>query len=265
MKLLFLGDIVGRPGREALEKHLRRFRDFHEIDFVIANGENAAAGAGITSSIARKIKDLGVDAITLGDHVWDQAGFSQEIDQLEWVCRPANLPKVCPGKPYTVIESNGIRLGVFTVLGRVFMKIAADSPLEAAEAILEEHGDEADIWIAEIHAEATSEKVAMGYLLDGRVALVVGTHTHIPTADASLLPNGTAYLTDAGMTGPYRSILGREIQPILERMRDGMPKKFPVASEVVKICGCLVTLGESLRPTSIEPIKIPAESTPAGK
>ena len=255
-KILFIGDIVGKPGRQILKQQLPALIRKHQIDFVVANGENAAAGAGISKKIAHEIRDAGVDGITLGDHVWDQIGFAEEIDDIEFICRPANLPSLSPGKHYLILEKKGFRLAVITLLGQVFMKINASSMMETIDDLLPQLKQEADAVMVEIHAEATSEKVAMGFYLDGKVGLVVGTHTHIPTADTSLLPMGTAYQTDAGMTGPYHSVLGREIQPIIDRMRDGMPRRFPVAKDNVLLCGCLVELKDDGLARNIEIIKV---------
>lgn len=242
MKILFLGDIVGKPGREAVLKGLARLREEHQVDWVVANAENSAGGSGLTAAIARELVEAGVDGITLGDHVWDQRGFADDIGSLERVCRPANLPPECPGRRILVLEKAGVRLAVFTLLGRHFMKIQADCPFRAADSIFRELDGGYDLALVEIHAETTSEKVAMGWYLDGRATLVVGTHTHIPTADACVLPRGTAYQTDAGMTGPYESVLGREIQPILAKLMDGLPRQWPVATGDVRICGTLVTV-----------------------
>ena len=255
-KILFIGDIVGKPGRQILKSHLSAYVRKHSIDFVIANGENAASGAGISKSLAQEIHSAGVDIITLGDHVWDQKGFNLEIDDLPNLCRPANLPEICPGKDLVIFEKDGFKLGVLTLLGHTFMKISASSMMQKIDDLLPELKAQCDAIVVEIHAEATSEKIAMGFYLDGKVSLVVGTHTHIPTADASILPMGTAYQTDAGMTGPYHSILGREIEPVIERMRDGMPRRFPVASDNVMLCGCMVTLKDDGLAQKIEMVKI---------
>ncbi|MEQ9825355.1 MAG: TIGR00282 family metallophosphoesterase [Puniceicoccaceae bacterium] len=241
-KILFIGDIVGKPGRQILKSQLPNLIRRHSIDFVIANGENAASGAGISKKLAHEIHQCGVDGITLGDHVWDQIGFADEIEDIPFLCRPANLSPRSSGRPYLILEKEGFRLAVITLMGQVFMKIQASSPMDTIDALLPELREQADAIFVEVHAEATSEKVAMGFYLDGKVSAVVGTHTHIPTADAALLPLGTAYQTDAGMTGPYHSVLGREIQPILDRMRDGLPRRFPVAKDNVQLCGCLVEL-----------------------
>ncbi|WP_414662066.1 TIGR00282 family metallophosphoesterase [Horticoccus sp. 23ND18S-11] len=245
LKLLFIGDIVGRPGRDILADRLPRIRTERSIDFVIANGENAAAGAGITGSIAKSILESGVDAITLGDHVWDQRGWENEIGQMERVCRPANLPKSCPGWDHLIIEARGFRVAVFTVLGRTFMNVKAECPFLAADRMIEQLRAQADAIIVEIHAEATSEKQALGWHLDGRVTAVLGTHTHVPTADAAVLPKGTAFICDVGMTGPYASVLGREVAPVVERFIDGMPRRFDVATGDVRLSGALIEISAS--------------------
>lgn len=246
LKLLFIGDIVGRPGREVVADRLPRVRSEHAVDFVIANGENAAAGAGITGTIAKSILESGVDAITLGDHVWDQRGWENEISQIERVCRPANLPQSCPGWDHLVIENRGFRVAVFTVLGRSFMNMKADCPFQTADRMIEQLRPQADAIIVEIHAEATSEKQAMGWHLDGRVTAVLGTHTHVPTADATVLPKGTAFMCDVGMTGPYASVLGREVKPVVQRFIDGMPRRFDVATEDVRLSGALIEIDASM-------------------
>lgn len=240
MRILFLGDIVGKPGREFVKAQVHVLREELKLDFVVANGENSAAGSGISGAIAGEILDSGVNGITLGDHVWDQRGFVDEIVTLRSVCRPANLPPENPGRTFLILENNGFKLGVFTVLGRTFMKTQADCPFRTADKLVEELQPKCDAIIAEIHAETTSEKVAFGWYMDGRASLVVGTHTHIPTGDATILPRGTAYHTDAGMSGPYESILGREIQPILLKFLDGLPRRWPVAENDVRLCGTLV-------------------------
>lgn len=246
LKLFFIGDIVGRPGREIVNERLKKLRAEHAIDFVIANGENAAAGNGITGTIARSLLEMGVDAITLGDHVWDQRGWESEITQIERVCRPANLPASNPGWDHLIVEARGFRLGVFTVLGRHFMGLKADCPFLCADRMIEQLRAQCDAIIVEIHAEATSEKQALGWYLDGRVTAVVGTHTHVPTADAAVLPKGTAFICDLGMTGPYASVLGRQIEPVVGKFVDGLPRRFEVATEDVRLSGALIEIGASM-------------------
>jgi metallophosphoesterase (TIGR00282 family) len=246
-KLLFIGDVVGQPGRQILAGRLSALRTEWGLDFVVANAENAAHGAGITSGMAKDILTRGVDAITLGDHVWDQRGFEAEIGGIDRICRPANLPSACPGRDRLIVEAGGFRLGVFTVLGRQFMGPKVDCPFLTADRLLAEMKGQADAVLVEIHAEATSEKIALGWYLDGRALVVVGTHTHVPTADACVLPQGTAYLTDAGMTGPYASVLGREVAPVIGRFLDGMPRKFGVAGGDVRISGALIEFDPAAR------------------
>lgn len=249
MKLLFIGDIVGRPGRDIVVSKLAGLKAGLGLDFVVANAENSAAGAGITGSIARTLLEAGVDAITLGDHVWDQKGWEAEIVGLERVCRPANLPKSCPGRTHVIIEKNGFRLAVFTVLGRNFIGMKGDCPFLEAQSELQRtvQAGLADAAMIEIHAEATSEKQAMGWHFDGKALAVLGTHTHVPTADARVLPEGTAFMCDVGMTGPYESVLGREIKPVIGRFLDGMPRRFGVAEGDVRLSGALVEFDQATK------------------
>ncbi len=238
-RILFLGDIVGRAGRQAVRQHLPAIREAERLDLVVANGENAAGGAGITREIAEELHGSGVDGITLGDHCWDQRGFDKDIGSLPYVCRPFNLFAGSPGLRHLVLETEGLRLGVVTVLGQVLMKIQSDAGFPMISNYLDEHREACDTWLVETHAETTSEKVAMGWYLDGRVATVIGTHTHIPTADARILPRGTGFICDAGMSGPYDSVLGRDIAPIVRRFIDGMPRRFTVAGANVQLRGVI--------------------------
>jgi metallophosphoesterase (TIGR00282 family) len=246
LKLLFVGDIVGRPGRDIVIAQAARLRAELGIDFIIANGENSAAGSGITFSIARSLLEAGVDAITLGDHVWDQRGWESDITRIERVCRPANLPASNPGWDHLIIETRGFRVAVFTVLGRQFMGLKADCPFLCADRMIEQLRGQADAIVVEVHAEATSEKIALGWHLDGRVTAVLGTHTHVPTADARILPKGTAFICDVGMTGPYASVLGRQVAPVLGKFIDGLPRRFEVATEDVRLSGALIEISASM-------------------
>jgi len=246
IKLLFIGDIVGKPGRQIVEENVGRIRRESGVDFVVANAENAAAGAGITGVIARSLLGSGVDAITLGDHVWDQRGWENEIGEIDRVCRPANLPAACPGWDHVVIAARGFRVAVFTVLGRQYMNMKAECPFLCADRMVERLKGQADAIVVEIHAEATSEKQALGWHLDGRVTAVLGTHTHVPTADARVLPKGTAFICDVGMTGPYESVLGREIAPVIARFTDGMPRRFEVAAGDVRLSSVLIEIDPSM-------------------
>ena len=247
VRILFIGDIVGRPGRDIVKERGPRLREELGANFIIANAENAAAGAGLTAELARGLLEAGIDALTLGDHLWDQKGFETEIGQLERVCRPANLPAACPGRDHLILEREGFRLAVFTVLGRHNVALKAECPFLASDRMLAALAERADGAFVEVHAEATSEKQALGWHLDGRALAVIGTHTHVPTADAGVLPKGTAFLCDAGMTGPYTSVLGREIAPVIGRFMDGMPRKFGVAEGDVRLSGALVEYDPTAR------------------
>ncbi len=259
-RIFFIGDIVGRPGRDIITNHLSALREAYQVDLAVANGENAAGGSGITGSIAAQLLKAGVDGITLGDHCWDQKEWAAEIDHYEQVCRPANFPRAQPGRSSLVLDGpDGFRLGIVTVLGRQYMKVHTEDPFACADRMLAELETQGVAHVlVEIHAEATSEKVAMGWHLDGRAIGVIGTHTHIPTADLKVLPQGSAYQTDVGMTGPYRSVLGRDVNAVLGKFRDGMPRRFPVAEQDVKLCGCILDFDpEAGRVLAVEQVIYP--------
>ena len=256
-KIMFLGDIVGRSGRNFVIERLPSLRSELGADIILANGENAAGGAGITKKIAEELLDAGIDGITLGDHIWDQKNFENEIDELEKVCRPANLPGCNPGRRFLIIEKDGFRLGVFTVLGRNYLALKSDCPFLTADILHEELSESCDAFFVEAHMEATSEKIALGWHLEGRACAVVGTHTHVPTADGRVLPGGTAYLSDAGMCGPYDSVLGRTKTEVLATFLDGMKRRFPVVEGDVRISGCVIEVdGSSGLATHFERIEI---------
>lgn len=260
-RILFLGDIVGRAGREAVYARLAAIRQTHQLDLVVANAENAAGGAGLTRLIAEELQAAGVDGITLGDHCWDQRGFEKDLEALPFVCRPFNLLPGSPGKDCLVLEKDGFRLGVVTALGQQLMKIPCDCAFPRIMPFLDRLREQCDAILLEMHAETTSEKVAMGWYLDGCVAAVVGTHTHIPTADARRLPRGTGYITDVGMSGPYDSVLGRDIAPIIGRFMDGLPRKFTVAEANVQLCGILVEIEPGKRGCHhLEPFRLLTEA-----
>lgn len=252
MKLFFIGDIVGKPGREIVAARVPDFRAREGIDFVIANAENAAAGAGLTRTIAETLLESGIDAITLGDHVWDQKGFEADIRTLEAVCRPANLPPANPGRDHLIVEKNGFRLLVATVLGRSFMGLKAECPFLGIDALLARCAGRYDGALVEIHAEATSEKQALGWHLAGRATAVLGTHTHVATADAAILRGHTAFQCDVGMTGPHESVLGREIVPVVGRFLDGLPRRFEVATGDNRLSGTLVEFDTHGKATRVE-------------
>ena len=258
MKLLFIGDIVGKPGREIVTAVVPKLRAERAIDFVIANAENAAAGAGITAIIAKTLLESGVDAITLGDHVWDQKGFETDIVGLERVCRPANLPAGNPGRTHLILEKDGFRLLVFTVLGRSFMGLKAECPFLCTDALLKKLDGQYDGVLVEIHAEATSEKQALGWHLAGHATAVLGTHTHVATADAALLRGHTAFQCDVGMTGPHESVLGREIAPVVGRFLDGLPRRFEVATADNRLSATLVEFDKSGRAGRVEWLSVKA-------
>jgi metallophosphoesterase (TIGR00282 family) len=257
MKLLFVGDIVGSPGRHALEALLPDLRERHTPDFVVVNGENSAGGLGITEKIARGFFEIGVDAITLGNHAYRHAEVYEYLDREERIVRPANYPKGNPGRGHTVIEKDGLRLGLVNLSGTVFLD-AARSPFPEVDAILAELRGKTDHVLVDFHAEATSEKAAMGWYLDGRVTACVGTHTHVPTADARVLPGGTAYVTDVGMTGPRDSVIGVQTEQAVRRFLTQMPVKFETAHENPWLNAVLIEAGEDGKARSIEQVLLPA-------
>jgi metallophosphoesterase (TIGR00282 family) len=241
MNILFIGDIVGRPGRELIRKGVRALAVKHEADLVIANAENAAAGFGITKDIGDTILEQGVDVMTSGNHIWDKREVLEYIGTEPRLLRPANYPAGVPGRgSYVARTGDGREVGVINVMGRVFMT-PIDDPFAVVLREIDAIRHRTRVIIVDFHAEATSEKVAMGWHLDGKATLVVGTHTHVQTADERILPNGTAYMTDAGMTGPHDSIIGMERDPSLSRFLTGMPTKFEPASGNPRLNGVLVT------------------------
>lgn len=233
---------MGRPGRRLVIDYAQRIREKFAVDWLIVNGENAAGGSGITAKIANELLAAGVDGITLGDHVWDQKNFENEIDHIEQICRPANLPPHNPGRTHLILEKSDFRLAVLTVLGRNYLQLRSSCPFEMVDRKLKELGSSCSAIFVEAHMEATSEKVALGWHLAGRASAVVGTHTHIPTADECILEPGTAYWTDAGMCGAYQSVLGRRVEPVIASFIDGMKRRFPVAEEDLRISGCRVQM-----------------------
>ncbi len=245
MNILCIGDIVGRPGREVLTKELPLVKKEHSIDFVIVNGENAAGGSGILPKHAEEIFALGVDVITLGDHVWDKREIYPYLTETSEIIRPANFPEGAPGIGWTVIEAhNGIKVGVINLLGRSFMRYNVNCPFKALDEILNELSSLTKVIVLDMHAETTSEKVAMGHYANGRLSAVFGTHTHIQTADEKILSEGTAYITDLGMSGPYDSVIGQNKEKILERFLTSLPQKFEVALTGAKLCGAIISVDE---------------------
>ena len=245
IRILFLGDIVGEPGRKAVIARLAALKEQENIDFIVVNGENAAGGRGITSKISIDLLRAGAAVITTGDHVWDQREIVDYFPTEPRLLRPVNYPKGAPGSGSVVLDTPKGKIGVINAQGRVFMNPPLESPLEGVEKAVESMRDEGvRVIMLDFHAEATSEKIAMGRAMDGKVSLVVGTHTHVQTSDEQIFPGGTAYLTDAGMCGPAESVLGREIASVVWRLRTGMPTRFPVAKGPVRICGVIVGVDE---------------------
>ena len=241
MNILFVGDIVGKPGRELVRKGLRALVEEHEVDLVIANAENSANGFGITKEIGDTLLEWGVDVMTSGNHIWDKKEAIDYIATEPRLLRPANYPAGVPGRgSYVAQTGDGRAVGVINVMGRVFM-LNIDDPFAVVQREIEAIRHKTRVIIVDFHAEATSEKIAMGWHLDGKVTGVFGTHTHVQTADERILPNGTAYLTDAGMTGPHDGIIGMEREPSLGRFLNAMPSRFEPATGNPRLNGVLVS------------------------
>ena len=244
MKLLFVGDIIGKPGRRALQNILPRLVDHHRTDFVIVNVENSAGGFGVTPEVMAEIADLPIDCFTTGNHVWDKKEGVEILNRDPRLLRPANYPEGNAGKGLYIGETAaGIPVAVINLEGQVFMS-NIESPFRVADRLLQQIGTKAKVVFVDFHAEATSEKQALGFHLDGRVSAVVGTHTHVPTADDRILPNGTAYLTDAGMTGPYESVIGMRVDKVLKRFLLQTPSSFEVAKRDVRLAGVVIDIDE---------------------
>ena len=255
MKILMIGDVVGGPGRRILQRELKQLRAVCGIDAVIVNAENCAAGSGITAALAQEIFEAGADAITLGDHTWGQKEFSGQIAGVERLVRPANYAPECPGRGWTLVTLPTFRFAVVNMQGRVFMS-PVDCPFKAMDRVLAEIPKDVPVFV-DFHAEATSEKISFGYYLDGRVTAVVGTHTHVQTSDALVLPKGTAYLTDLGMTGPYVSSIGRDLKPVTRKFLTGMPARFEVAEGPCVLEGAIIEFDAvTKRAANIETIRI---------
>jgi metallophosphoesterase (TIGR00282 family) len=250
VKILFIGDIVGEPGRRAVKILLPKLREQHALDFVIANGENSAGGSGITPRLAGEIFSFGVDVITSGDHLWDQKEVVELLADEKRFLRPLNYPAGVPGRGSAVFEipfrifkiPAPVKIAVLNLQGRTFMQPPLDNPFTLALDEVKKLREQTKIIFVDFHAEATSEKIAFARFLDGHVSAVVGTHTHVQTADEQIMPGGTAYLTDVGFTGPHEGVLGREIQPVIKRFLTGMPQRFEVARNDVKLHGAVVEI-----------------------
>lgn len=259
MKVLFIGDVVGSPGRRGLRDAMPGLRERHSPDLVVVNGENSAGGMGITAKTARDLFESGANVVTSGNHVYRHKEVYDLFDREPRVIRPANYPHANPGRGHTVVEAGGRRVGVVNLSGAEGLKVAR-SPFHEVDAILERI--EADCVLVDFHAEMTSEKVAMGWHLDGRVAAVLGTHTHVPTADARVLPKGTAYISDVGMTGSRTSVLGVKPEQVLARFITQMPVKFETADDDVWVMGAVVDVNDEGLADSIELVMVPAPVYP---
>ena len=255
MKVLFIGDIIGGPGRKITARLLPVLKqEYGGFDFIIAHCENAAGGKGLTEKVMNELFSLGIDLMTSGNHIWDKKDFIHLVDEEPNLLRPANYPPSCPGSGFRVIEKKGKTLGVLNLQGRVFMP-PLDCPFRRADEILDEVKDIPVL--VDFHAEATSEKRVLGFYLDGRVSAFVGTHTHVQTADEEILPEGTAYITDVGMTGPHRSAIGMSLDSVIPRFLTGMPTRFEVAEDDLRFCAVLIEIDEeSCKALSIKRISV---------
>ncbi len=257
MKILLIGDVVGSPGRDAVKKIVPNLRKDKVIDFVVCNAENAAGGSGITPAIADELINAQVDVLTSGDHIWKKKEMFERLEKDKRILRPANYPESCPGRGSSIIKSSsGKAVGVVNVLGRVFTRNINECPFMTAEKEIKKLSKDTKIILLDVHAEATSEKIAIGRFLDGRVSAVFGTHTHVQTADEKILPLGTSYITDLGMTGPQDSVIGRKVETIIEHFVTCMPAKFDLAENDIELQGAIVEIDERTgKAISIERLK----------
>src|SRR6266699_1312141 len=262
LTVLFLGDVVGEPGRTAVITRLPELKDKYALDFIIVNGENAAGGRGITGKITIDLLRAGVSVITTGDHIWDQKEILSFIDTEPRLLRPLNYPEGAPGSGSIVLETPKGKIGVISVQARTFMQPILENPFRAVEAAVTKMRNETANIIVDAHGETTSEKIALGRFLDGKVSAVIGTHTHVQTADEQIFPGGTAFLCDAGMCGPVNSIIGRSVEPIVQRFMSNLPAQFPVAAGEVRLRGALIEIDETTgRAVRIARVDEPAAST----
>ena len=257
LDLLFIGDIVGRAGREAVASVLERLRADNDMpDLVIANGENASGGFGLTKENFHELLGLGVGVVTLGNHSWDKREIFDYISEADCLVRPVNYPEGTPGRGWTIVEVKGVSVGVINVMGRVFMP-TLDCPFRAVDEVLAGWGQDVRVILVDVHAEASAEKIGLGWHLDGRVSMVVGTHTHVQTADETLLPGGTAFLTDAGMTGPMNGVIGMKTELAVKKMRTQLPVRLEVADGPAQFNGVRVKVeAETGRAIAIERLNV---------
>jgi hypothetical protein len=258
LDLLFIGDIVGRPGRDAVAAYLERQRDEKALpDLVIANGENASGGFGLTKDTFGELLGMGIGVVTLGNHAWDKREIFDYISEADCLVRPLNYPEGTPGRGWTIVEVAGVPVGVINVMGRVYMGTSLDCPYRAVDEVLAGWGQDVRVVLVDIHGEASAEKMGLGWHLDGRVSLVVGTHTHVQTADETILPGGTAYLTDAGMSGPARGVIGMKAELAVRKMMTQLPVRLEVADGPAQVNGVRVKVeAETGRAIAIERVNI---------
>ncbi|MGB7345891.1 MAG: TIGR00282 family metallophosphoesterase [Pirellulaceae bacterium] len=260
MRFLFLGDIVGKPGYTAVLQQTESIRAAHKLDYVIANAENASDGSGLMPRQFNRLTEAGVDGITLGDHIYRRKEIADVLRKSERIVKPANYPASAAGRNWTLIHREGIApLAIVSLMGRVYMR-PVDCPFDAIDRVLEEIGDQAKHILVDVHAEATSDKQVLGRYLDGKVTAVLGTHTHVPTADASVFPGGTAFQCDVGMCGPYESIIGRDIKRVTQTTRTFEPCHFHVATRDVRLCGAIVESNADGRAVTIERFELKVDS-----
>jgi metallophosphoesterase (TIGR00282 family) len=244
MKILFIGDIVGSPGRRAVREIIPRIKEKEKVDFIIANAENAAGGSGLTPKIAEELLSYGVNTLTSGDHIWKRKEIMDILNEDDRILRPANYPEGVPGRGWGIYSTKGkFKIGVINLVGRVFME-SLECPFRVGRGIVEEIKRETPIILMDIHAEATSEKIALVWYFDGLISAILGTHTHVQTADERIYPKGTAFLTDVGMTGPHDSVIGRKAEQILTRFITQLPTRFEMAEENVQLNGAIITIDE---------------------
>ncbi len=260
MRLFFIGDIVGRPGRNAVFKLLDKIKKENDIDIVLANGENASGGFGVTPKNAVELLECGIDVITSGNHIWDRREMVDFISSEKRILRPANYPEDIPGNGWVLIDTKyGKKVGILSLAGRVFMD-SLDCPFRVSLREISKMSEETNIIVVDFHAEATSEKIAMGWFLDGKVSAVIGTHTHVQTADERILPNGTAYISDVGMTGAMDSVIGIDKHIVIEKFLTCIPKRFEVAKRDIRLNGVIIDIDiETGKSTGIRRIGVPLD------
>jgi metallophosphoesterase (TIGR00282 family) len=266
MKILIIGDVVGKAGRRVLRSGLQTLKRQHQPEFTVVNAENAAGGFGVTKKVLDELLSGGeIDLLTSGNHIWDKPEALELIEDEPRLLRPHNYPKGTPGKGWAVAKaSNGVEVGVLNIMGIVFMQPTLDCPFRCADQVFETKSDSLKVVLVDFHAEATSEKVSMGWHLDGRASAVIGTHTHVPTADERILPDGTAYLSDVGMTGCYNSVLGMEKDKVLKRFLHQVPERFEPATGPAVLCGAIIDIDENTgRSRSIDRVTINERRYPA--